>query len=475
MKAQAHVVTPHRFDPVILRAYDIRGVTEENLFPEDAYHIGRAFAVLVARETGKPVQSLQLAAGRDGRLSSPELEAELVRGIKDAGAQAVRIGMGPTPMLYFAVKSRKLDAGIMVTGSHNPPTHNGFKMMTYSRPLHGQDIQELGVIAATPQSAPAQGSERQESVFEDYITALVGGFEATQNPRKLKVVWDPGNGAAGDVVSALAKRIPGEHILINEKVDGTFPAHHPDPTEEKNMLQLIETVRKHGADVGVAFDGDGDRVGAVDAKGRILWGDQLMMLYAADILEKHPGATIIGDVKTSQSLFDKVKELGGTPLIWKTGHSLIKAKIAETGALLAGEMSGHIFFADRYFGFDDGIYAAARLLNILVKSPHTLVEMMDAMPKLHNTPELRIDVPEARKFAIIGEVAERLKNAGIAYSDIDGVRVMTGKGWWLLRASNTQAALIARCESADKAALAEMVENLRAQLSSSGVTLVLSA
>jgi phosphomannomutase len=373
-------------------------------------------------------------------------------------------------MLYFAVASRELDGGVMVTGSHNPPSHNGFKFMLGRKPFYGADIQQLGVIAASGAYHSGAGRASEKSVEKDYVETLL---KAYSGKRTLKVAWDAGNGAAGCVMQMLAEKLPGEHTTLFAEIDGTFPNHHPDPSVAENLQDLIRTVRAKQCDAGVAFDGDGDRIGVVDAAGNIIWGDQLIALYASEVLAAHKGATIIADVKASQTLFDEITRLGGTPVMWKTGHSLIKSKMAETSALLAGEMSGHMFFADKYFGYDDGLYAAVRLLSLLANSTQTLAELLAHLPKTHATPEMRITCDDARKFDVIKEVSARLKKAGAKVNDVDGVRVTTDDGWWLLRASNTQAALVARCESTTQAGLKTLKKNLSAELGASGVRIVL--
>lgn len=350
----------HHFHPTILREYDIRGIVGETLFAADAEAIGRAFGTLVVRNRGRVV-----CVGYDGRLSSPELEAALVRGLVATGVEVRRIGRGPTPMLYYAAHTMGADGGIMVTGSHNPPTHNGFKMVFGGKPFFADQIQELGrLVAAGDLESRDGGCVGEVSVREAYIDRLRADYDGI---RPLTVVWDAGNGATGEVMTALTERLPGTHILLNAAIDGRFPAHHPDPTEPENLAQLIEAVARHGAELGIAFDGDGDRIGVVDAKGRILWGDQMMMLLAEDVLKSRPGAMILADVKASQSLFDHIAALGGQPVMCRTGHSLIKTRLAETGAPLAGEMSGHIFFADRYYGYDDALYAAVRFLSLAAR------------------------------------------------------------------------------------------------------------
>jgi len=451
----------HVLHPTILREYDIRGVVGETLEAADARAIGRAFAAIVVEAGGQRV-----AVGRDGRLSSPALEAALVQGLTEGGVDALRIGLGPTPMLYFAVNTAGVDGGIMVTGSHNPPDHNGFKLMLGKKSFFGEEIARLGRIAASPPPARRVGLSEERRVLEAYTARLLQDYDGT---RPLTVAWDAGNGATGDVMQRLTKALPGRHVLLNETIDGRFPAHHPDPTDPHTLVQLQQTVTREGCDLGIAFDGDGDRIGVVDGRGRILWGDQFMVILAEDVIRTRPGATIIADVKASQLLFDEIARLGGTPLMWRTGHSLIKAKMAEIGAPLAGEMSGHIFFADRYYGYDDALYAAVRLLSVLARGGESLAELRDRLPAVVNTPELRFPCADTRKFAVIAEVRERLERAGAEMAAIDGVRVKTADGWWLLRASNTQAVLVARAEAKDEAGLKRLKGLLGEQLRASGV------
>ncbi|MCH8998181.1 MAG: phosphomannomutase/phosphoglucomutase [Proteobacteria bacterium] len=452
----------HRFDPTILREYDIRGVVGKTLGREDAVALGRAFGTVVRRAGGGRV-----CVGYDGRLSSPELEAALAEGLMACGLSVLRIGLGPTPMLYYAAVTLEADGAVMVTGSHNPPAHNGFKLMLGKASFFGAQIQELGAIAAAGDFETGAGTVEDHPVFDDYLARLVADF--APGTKALKVAWDAGNGSAGEVMSALTARLPGDHLLLNETIDGTFPAHHPDPTVPENLAQLQACVLENGCDLGIAFDGDGDRIGAVDGQARVLWGDQLMLLFARDILKDHPGATIIADVKASQVLFDEIARAGGRPLMWKTGHSLIKAKMAELGAPFAGEMSAHLFFADRYYGYDDALYAAVRLVEILSRSEESLAEFRDGLPQVVNTPEIRFPCAEDRKTAVIEEVRARLVAEGAEMTEIDGVRVRSQDGWWLLRASNTQDVLVARCEAADQAGLDRLKATLAAQLEASGL------
>lgn len=451
----------HNFHPTILREYDVRGVVGETLAAADARAVGRSFGTALARDGGKCV-----VVGYDGRLSSPEMEAAVVEGLASCGLNVIRVGLGPTPMTYFAVKHLGADGGLMVTGSHNPSHYNGFKMATAKGPFYGDAIRALGARAAAADFAKGAGKVTEHSVFDAYIDRL---FRDYDGQRPLDVAWDAGNGAAGPAMVALTKRLPGRHALIHQTIDGRFPNHHPDPTVEANLAQLKQLIAKEGSVAGIAFDGDGDRIGAVDGKGRVLWGDQMMMLLARDVLRNKPGATIIADVKASQALFDEVARLGGKPLMWRTGHSLIKAKMAETGSPLAGEMSGHIFFADRYYGYDDALYAAVRLINVVARSGKTLAELRDELPQMINTPELRFPCSDDRKFQVVEELKTRLKAEKANVDDIDGVRVSTPDGWWLLRASNTQDVLVARCEASSDDGLQRLKDALVGQLRESGI------
>jgi len=455
---------PHRFDPTILREYDIRGIVGTTLFPADANALGRLFAQVLAEAGGR-----RAAVGYDGRLTSPEFEAALFAGLAEGGADVVRIGRGPTPMLYYAAATLGVDGGIMVTGSHNPPDHNGFKIVLGGKPFFGEAIQKLGQMAlALGAAGGPRGRVEEHSVFDAYVERLAKDYDGA---RPLTVAWDCGNGATGDVVTALVQRLPGQHILINETIDGTFPAHHPDPTVAENLVQLQQKVKAEGCDLGIAFDGDGDRIGVVDSRGRILWGDQLLIVLARDVLARHPGAPILADVKASQVLFDEIARAGGKPEMVATGHSIIKAALAATGAPLAGEMSGHIFFADRYYGFDDATYVAVRLLGILARASESLDQMIDKLPPAFNTPELRVPCPDTRKFAVVEEVRDRLQQRGADVVDIDGVRVRSSDGWWLLRASNTQAVIVVRAESSSEAGIDRLKQQLGAELAASGLAL----
>lgn len=451
----------HRFDPTILREYDVRGVVGDTLTERDAYALGRAYAAMLRERGGRRV-----CVGYDGRTSSPALEAALAMGLAVSGVDVARIGLASTPTLYFAVCDMEADGGVMVTGSHNPPAYNGFKMMLGRGALYGDAIRRLGRIAAEAEFVTGAGDVIDAPMLERHAARILA-----DNPvgRPLKAVWDPGHGAPAAILPALTAGLPGEHILINCEVDARFPAHHPDPTRPENLVQLQEKVLETGADVGFAFDGDGDRIGVVDGEGQILWADQLLVLLAQDLLSRRPGATIIADVKASQCLFDSVESAGGAAMMWKTGHSLIKARMAETGAPLAGEMSGHIFFAEDYYGFDDGLYAAVKTLSILAGSGRSLADFRRSLPDLRNTPELRFPCPEERKFGAVAEAARRLAAAGADIIDVDGLRVRLEDGWWLLRASNTEDALVGRCEGDTDAGLARAKAALAQTLEDVGV------
>ena len=450
----------HTFNPTILREYDIRGVVGDTLTEDDAYALGRSYG---AKAHGEGARTI--AVGRDGRTHSGMLEAALIRGLNDSGLSVVSIGMGPSPMLYFATHYLDVDGGIQVTGSHNPADYNGFKMLLKGRSIYGAEIQEIGERAASGHWHEGSGTVEEVDIREAYANRLLLHFRG----KPLRIGWDAGNGAAGPILDMLVERLPGHHHVIFSQVDGTFPNHHPDPTVEANLADLKALVEREQLDFGIAFDGDGDRIGAVDGMGRVIWGDQLLMILVQPVLEELPGATIIADVKASQTLFDRIAELGGQPLMWKTGHSLIKAKMKETGAPLAGEMSGHIFFKHRWFGFDDALYAAVRLIEAVSASGRSLTEIKSAMPNAVATPELRFQVDDVRKFAIIDEVRDRLAADGAKVDATDGVRVSTPDGWWLLRASNTQDVLVARAESADQPGLDRLIAQIDEQLEKSGV------
>lgn len=451
----------HQFDPTALREYDIRGIVGKSLGPADATAIGRGFATRLRQAGGTRV-----VVGYDGRHSSPALEAALVAGLCAGGVDVVRIGLSPSPMLYFAEATLEVDGGIQITGSHNPAEYNGFKMVMGHAPFFGDDIQDLATLAASGDWSTGAGTVTTADVLDDYVERLVAGYAGGA----YRIGWDTGNGAAGPVIEALVKRLPGEHHVIFAEVDGNFPNHHPDPTEEANLADLKRLVTEKRLDFGLAFDGDGDRIGAVDALGRVLWGDQILSILVEPALRDQPGAPIVADVKSSQALFDRITALGGEPVMAATGHSLMKTAMTRTGAPLGGELSGHLFFAGDYYGFDDAHYAAVRLIRAVNMSGRSLAALRDAMPALVATPDLRFPVEDTRKFAVVDAVIARLTTAGTAMILIDGARVTTADGWWLLRASNTQAMLTVRAEARDQAALDALLAEVDAHLAAVGVT-----
>lgn len=454
----------HRFHPTLLREYDIRGVVGQTLSEADGYAVGRSFGTIIKRAGGSRV-----AVGYDGRLSSPALEQAVVHGLQDSGTDVVRIGLGPTPMLYYAEAVLDVDGGIQITGSHNPTDHNGFKLVLAHNAFFGSDIANLGAMAAAGDWSEARsesgGGVETIAIMDRYVARLMEGFDGAA----WRIGWDAGNGAAGPVVDKLVKLLPGEHHVLFTQIDGHFPHHHPDPTVEANLADLKALVRSKKLDFGVAFDGDGDRIGVIDGKGRVIWGDQLLGIFAELVLKDRPNATIVADVKASQTLFDRISALGGQPLMWKTGHSLIKSKMKEIAAPLGGEMTGHIFFADDYYGFDDGLYAAVRLIRSLTRLRRSVTALRDEMPDMANTPEIRFPVEESRKFAVVEEVRARLLAAGASVDETDGLRVNTADGWWLLRASNTQDSLVTRAEAKDAEGLARLIADIDAQLADSDV------
>ena len=450
----------HQFHASVLREYDIRGIVGDTLSEKDARALGRSYGALAVSEGAR-----RIAVGRDGRTHSPDLQNALIEGLTQSGLDVVNIGMGPSPMLYFAAATLGVDGGIQVTGSHNPADYNGFKMLLNGRSVFGEEIQALGRRSHAADWCEGEGRVEHADVLDAYVDRLVEDFQGGE----YRIGWDAGNGAGGPALEKLIKRLPGEHHAIHTEVDGSFPNHHPDPTVEKNLADLKALVAEKSLDFGIAFDGDADRIGAVDGKGRVVWGDQLVAILSAPVLKANPGATIIADVKASQVLFDRIAELGGKPVMWKTGHSLIKSKMKETGAPLAGEMSGHIFFKHRWYGFDDALYASVRLIEAVAQSGQSLNTIMDAMPQTTSTPEMRFQVDESRKFAVVDEVLERLSASGANVDPTDGARVNTADGWWLLRASNTQDVLVARAEARDQAGLDRLVGQIDEQLALSGV------
>ena len=439
----------------IFREYDIRGIADKDLPSEVVESIGRAIGTF-AREKGAKTFTL----GRDCRISSPRIHGILSQALVSTGLQVIDVGLVPTPLLYFSVFELNTDGGVMITGSHNPPDQNGFKICVGKTTIYGEDIQELRKTIEKKEFITGKGSVSELSVISSYIDAVL---KSVQHPLHLNVVVDSGNGMGGVVAGELFRKLGCTVTELYSELDGTFPNHHPDPTVIENMKDLIETVKRQKSAVGIAFDGDADRIGAIDPTGRQLYGDELLVLYARDILEKKKGAKIISEVKASHRLFQDVAKHGGIPILWKTGHSLIKAKMKEEGALLAGEMSGHMFFSDRYFGFDDAIYAAARLLEILAKTGKSPAELLADLPTSFCTPEIRVDCPDDKKFDLVKRAVAEFKTK-YEVLDIDGARVQFSDGWGLVRASNTQPVLVMRFEATSEKRLSEIREIVEHQI-----------
>ena len=447
----AEIINPH-----IFREYDIRGLVDKDLTQESVELIGKSIGTYVRRTGGKI-----LTVGYDMRISSIPFRDSLIRGLNLTGCDVIDIGMVPTPVAYFSLHSLKPDGGVMITGSHNPAEFNGFKISLGTHSLYGERIQELRKLIDRNDFESGSGKVKHKNILEDYINDICSLMKI---PRSIKVVVDGGNGCFGIVGPELLKRLGADIIELYCEPDGNFPNHHPDPTVAKYLEDLIDKVREEGAELGIGFDGDADRIGIVDEKGNILWGDELLMLFARDLLNRNPGATIVGEVKCSQNLFKDIKRHGGVAVMSAAGHSLIKKKMQETNALLAGEMSGHICFADEYYGFDDAIYAACRILRIVASSEKKVSEMLADILTTASTPEIRIDCPDDLKFEIVRELTNIFRKH-YDVIDIDGVRINFENGWALIRASNTQPVLVFRFEANTTDQLDEIISIVRKSMS----------
>ncbi|RJP73139.1 MAG: phosphomannomutase/phosphoglucomutase [Candidatus Zixiibacteriota bacterium] len=439
-----------KVNPLIFREYDVRGVFPRDLDDETVYNLGRAFGTKVAQQGGK-----SLILGRDIRLSSEHLRDVLANGLNDVGISLHDLGVVPTPLVYFAISYFSVDGGVMITGSHNPPEYNGFKMNLGQNSIYGEEIQELRALMEAEDfvQPPAAGTIRKENIIPAYSEYLRKNLVIDQ---PIRLVLDCGNGTAGLVAPELFRSMGCLVEVLYGEPDGTFPNHHPDPTVVDNMQDLIRRTEELGYDLGVAYDGDADRIGVVDDLGNILWGDQLMIIFSRAILKRNPGGVIIGEVKCSQNLYLDVSRHGGKPIMWRTGHSLIKKKMREENALLAGEMSGHIFFNDRYFGFDDAIYASGRLVELLCQEARPLSQLLSGLPKTYVSPEIRLDVPDEVKFDLVDQVKQYFMGQQYEVIDVDGVRVTFPDGWGLVRASNTQPAIVMRFEAQSEPRLQEI-------------------
>lgn len=452
----------HQLDQSILKECDIRGIIGESLHSVDAYFIGKSFGTLL---TGKGKRNC--IVGRDGRLSSEDLSSSVISGLRDSGIDVLDAGLVPTPALYFSVSRQYAGAGLMVTASHNPPAYNGFKFLTDDGPIYGDDIQELGRICCTGEFSGGRGSAEEIDVRFDYISYLLG-FLNKPWQKKMKVVWDPGNGATAVLLDDFTQTLQGEHIIICGDVDGNFPNHPPDPTVRENIELLRRAVLDSKADLGIAFDGDGDRIVAVDSKGRMLYGDQLLIIYARAFLKDNPGERVMSEVKASSFLYDEIFAMGGEPVMWKVGHTNQKAKMKLDSIGLAGETSGHMFFSENN-GYDDGLFAAVKLLNILGSKDESLSEIVDDFPSLIDSGELRIDLPTEKRHRIISSIKKHLVSNETKHSDIDGIRTSTDEGFWNIRSSNTQPQLTLRCEARTERGFNETVRELTSLLSQAGV------
>lgn len=447
--------------PLIFREYDIRGVVERDLQTKTVEALGRGIGTFMKRQGAR-----EIMLGRDGRLSSERIAHDLAGALASCGLKLTETGLCPTPVHYFSITHLKKDGGVMVTGSHNPPEFNGLKLTLGRESIFGRDIQKIRRIIEDEDFE--KGSSRPTAhydILDPYIDFLVKNLSVA---RGVRVGMDSGNGTAGLVAPAIFRELGCEVHDLYSEVDGQFPNHHPDPTVEENLVDLKQLVADKGLEIGVGYDGDADRLGAIDSEGRVLWGDQLMILFSRRILQQHPGAAIIADVKSSDNVFADVKARGGRPIMWKTGHALIKRKLWDEKALFAGEMSGHLFFADRYFGYDDGIYASGRLIEVVAELGHSIEEELSDVPVTFSTPEIRVDCPDERKFEVVQKVRDAFRKKRLPIFDLDGVRVTYPGGWGLVRASNTQPVLVLRFEADSPERLAQIRKDVEEVLAEAG-------
>ncbi len=452
----------HIFSSEILKACDIRGIVGEELNNDDAYYTGRSFGTSLIR-----LGLSTCIVGYDGRLSSRKLSDRVIDGLTESGIQVILVGLVPTPVVYFAVNFLKADAGLIVTASHNPPEYNGFKFITCDGPFHGEQIQNFSLLCEQSDFENGIGIVKEMDITEDYISYLYDFLNKSPG-KNVSVVWDPGNGASAAVLSAFLKELPGKHKIICGEVDGNFPHHHPDPSREENIRHLKEAILDEGADFGIAFDGDGDRIGVVDGEGFLLYGDQLLTLFARDFLKDNPDETVMSEVKASRFFYDDVAARGGKPLMWKVGHTHQKEKMKKDRIKLAGETSGHIFFAENK-GWDDAMFASIKLLNILTDSSKTLTEIRKEFPVYFDSGEIRIVLSTKERLRVISEISSRLREDERSFIDIDGIRVDSSDGFWMMRGSNTQPHITIRCEAASKEGLSDCIRDMKKQLTLSGI------
>jgi phosphomannomutase len=454
----------HIFEKSILKQYDIRGVVDKNLNEEDAYFVGRGYGTLLKRKYNRNT----CVVGYDGRHTSVSYSKQVIKGLMECGISVTNVGLLPSPTVYFAVTQLDKDAGLIVTASHNPPEYNGFKMLTNEMPVFGDDILQLGIYAESGDFENGGGALYEEvDIKSRYFKFILDTLKLGNKRKNLKIAWDAGNGASASILNDLLSQFPTENITICDTVDGSFPIHHPDPAVEKNMELLKKTVVENKCDFGVGFDGDGDRIGIVDNEGFLLYGDQLLAVLARDFLKDNPGEKIMSEVKASKVLYDDIVAHGGIPVMWKPGHSAQKSKMKSDGIRLAAETSGHVYFGDNHC-YDDAIYAAVKMINFLSDSDKTIAEIRKSFPKAYSTSEIRVEVGDDKKFIIADEISDRMKKENRKFVDVDGIRVETEDGWWLVRGSNTQPDITTRCEALSEEGLNKCKNDLKNQLNLSG-------